>query len=91
VTNITPQMFDYQPANLLNTTTNYRQENIMATWTHSNGDIIVTESTTYTVTRNGVTLTTNVERWTTSAEQWIANDIKAGYYTGFVLKTGENK
>jgi hypothetical protein len=91
VTNITPQMFDYQPANLLNTTTNYRQENIMATWTHSNGDIIVTESTTYTVTRKGVTLTTNVERWTTSAEQWIANDIKAGYYTGFVLKTGENK
>ena len=63
----------------------------MATWTHSNGDIIVTESTTYTVTRNGVTLTTNVERWTSSAEQWIANDIKAGYYTGFVLKTGENK
>ena len=61
----------------------------MATWTHSNGDTIVTESTTYKVTRNGVTITTNVERWTTSAERWVANDIKDGYYTGFVLKTGE--
>lgn len=63
----------------------------MATWTHSNGDTITTEGATYAVTRNGVTIRTSVERWTYNAEQWINNDIKAGYYTGFVLKTGEKK
>lgn len=62
----------------------------MATWTHTNGDTIVTEGATYTVTRNGIAIKTSVELWTRYAEQWIANDIKAGYYKGFVLKTGDN-
>jgi hypothetical protein len=63
----------------------------MATWTHPNGDTITTEGTTYTVTQNGVSRTVDVDKWTASAEQWMKNDIKDGYYTGFVLKTGENK
>lgn len=61
----------------------------MATWTHSNGDTIVTEGTTYKVTRNGVTSTADVKRWTDSATQWISNDIKDGYYVGFKFKTGD--
>jgi hypothetical protein len=62
----------------------------MATWTHPNGDIITTEGTTYTVTQNGESRTVDVERWTNNAEKWMWNDIKDGYYMGFVLKTEEN-
>lgn len=61
----------------------------MALWTHTNGDTITTEGTTYTVTQNGVSRTVNVEKWTAHAEQWMKNDIKDGYYEGFTLKTGE--
>jgi hypothetical protein len=59
----------------------------MATWTHPNGDTITTEGTTYTVTQNGISRTVDVEKWTANAEQWMKNDIKDGYYEGFVLKT----
>jgi len=59
----------------------------MATWTHPNGDTITTEGTTYTVTQNGISRTVDVEKWTANAEQWMKNDIKDGYYAGFVLKT----
>lgn len=62
----------------------------MATWIHPNGDTITTEGATYTVTQNGVSRTVDVERWTTNAERWMWNDIKDGYYAGFVLKTGDN-
>jgi hypothetical protein len=61
----------------------------MAQWTHPNGDTITTEGTTYTVTQNGVSRTVNVDKWTANAEQWMKNDIKDGYYEGFVLKTEE--
>ncbi len=63
----------------------------MATWIHPNGDTITTEGTTYTVTQNGESRTVNVDKWTANAEQWMKNDIKDGYYAGFVLKTGESK
>jgi hypothetical protein len=62
----------------------------MATWTHPNGDTITTEGTTYTVTQNGVSRTVDVERWTNNAERWMWNDIKEGYYMGFLLKTEGN-
>ena len=61
----------------------------MAVWIHPNGDTITTEGTTYTVTQNGVSRTVNVEKWTANAERWMKNDIKDGYYEGFVLKTEE--
>lgn len=61
----------------------------MAQWTHPNGDTITTEGTTYTVTQNGESRTVNVEKWTANAEQWMKNDIKDGYYQGFVLKAEE--
>jgi hypothetical protein len=59
----------------------------MATWIHPNGDTITTEGTTYTVIQNGIERTADVGKWTGNAERWMVNDIKEGYYAGFVLKT----
>lgn len=52
---------------------------------HPNGDSIeVTGAGTFTITRNGVTEKRDVSRWSVNTEQWIENDIKEGYYDGFV-------
>lgn len=56
----------------------------MATYNNNNGDQITTNGATYTVINNGVTSTRDLTKWTDNAEQWIDNDIKSGYYEGFV-------
>lgn len=61
----------------------------MAQWIHPNGDTITTEGTTYTITQGGVSRTADVGKWNRHAEEWMKNDIKDGYYEGFILKTGE--
>jgi hypothetical protein len=58
----------------------------MAKWVNTkNGDTITTEGSTYTITKNGVSITTDVSKWSISGELWIQNDIRAGYYTEFLL------
>lgn len=61
----------------------------MAVWRNPKGDTITTEGTTYTITRNGVAITTDISKWSHSAELWVKNDILAGHYTEFLLETGE--
>ena len=56
----------------------------MAKWIHPNGDTIVTEGTTYTITQNGVSRSADIERWGYNATQWMINDVKDGYYQGFI-------
>ena len=63
----------------------------MATWRNAKGDTITTEGTKYTITRNGVEITTDVSKWHHSAELWIQNDIKSGYYTEFLLDGREEQ
>jgi hypothetical protein len=52
------------------------------------GDTITTEGSTYTITRNGEAITTDVSKWCPSGELWVKNDILAGYYTEFLLEEG---
>ena len=56
----------------------------------NNGDTITAEGSTYTITRNGESITTDVSKWCPSGELWVQNDIKAGYYTEFLLAEGGN-
>ena len=61
----------------------------MAKWINiKTGDTIEAEGTCYTITRNGNAVTADVAKWCHSAELWIQNDIKAGYYTEFLLEGG---
>lgn len=55
----------------------------MTQYINNNGDTIETNGSCYTITRNGITLHTDVSKWQSSAETWIDNDIRAGYYEGF--------
>jgi hypothetical protein len=57
----------------------------MTVWKNGKGDTITAEGTTYTVTRDGVAITTDISKWSHSSELWIQNDIKAGHYTEFLL------
>ena len=52
------------------------------------GDTISAEGTTYTVTRNGQAITSDISKWGISAEQWVKRDILSGYYTEFLLTEG---
>lgn len=61
----------------------------MAVWKNPKGDTITTEGATYTITRDGVAITTDISKWHHSAELWVKNDILAGHYTEFLLETGE--
>ena len=63
----------------------------MTVWKNPKGDTIEAEGTTYTITRNGEAITTDVSKWHHSAAKWVENDILAGYYTEFLLDTGEAK
>jgi hypothetical protein len=59
----------------------------MATWMNAKtGDTITTNGSTYTVTKNGESITTDVGKWCISGELWVKNDIRSGYYTEFLLK-----
>ena len=61
----------------------------MAIWKNAKtGDTITTEGSTYTVTRNGQAITTDISKWGISAELWIKRDIMSGYYTEFLLAEG---
>jgi hypothetical protein len=52
------------------------------------GDTISTEGSTYTITKNGVSITTDVSKWCISGELWVRNDIRSGLYTEFFLEEG---
>lgn len=56
----------------------------MAKWIHPNGDTIVTEGTTYTITQGGISRSADIGRWGYNATQWMINDVKDGYYEGFI-------
>jgi hypothetical protein len=62
-----------------------KKEGNMAIWKNGNNDTISTDGTKYTITRNGVAITTDISKWHHSAELWIKNEIASGYYTEFLL------
>ena len=57
----------------------------MATYIHTDGRIIKTNGTRYTVTNaNGdVIQSADISCWSGNAEKWIDNDIKNGFYVGY--------
>ena len=55
----------------------------MAKYIHPNGDTIETNGSQY-ITTGTTERKCDISRWSDDAEKWIDNDIKAGYYEGFV-------
>jgi hypothetical protein len=76
VTNITPQMLDYQPASLLNTTTNYRQENDME---------LTAQEIDWVLYSINKTINDNGGMW----DNTLTDSIKAKLNNELLLKTGE--
>lgn len=61
-------------------------------YVHPNGDVIETTGAgLFTVTQNSITRPVDVSRWTLNTERWIENDIRAGYYEGFVKEVPTGK
>jgi len=58
----------------------------MARYEHASGGVIETEGTKYRVidSLGGLQFAADISKWSDSAEKWIDNDIKDGYYQGFV-------
>jgi len=61
-------------------------DNSMARYEHPDGWVIITEGTIYSVINSlgGLERRCDISKWSDSAERWIDNDIKDGYYPGFV-------
>jgi hypothetical protein len=57
----------------------------MAKYIHTDGRIIETNGTRYTVTDadGNVIQSADISRWSGNAEKWIDNDIKNGFYVGY--------
>jgi hypothetical protein len=57
----------------------------MAKYIHTDGRIIETNGTRYTVTDadGNVMQSADISRWSGNAEKWIDNDIKNGFYVGY--------
>ena len=51
---------------------------------NKSGDTLETIGSIYRITNGDYLRTVDLSKWTDNAEQWIDNDIKQGYYEGFV-------
>jgi len=58
----------------------------MATYIHPNGEKIVAKFAfvSYYDAQGELKRGTDLTKWTLNAEKWIDNDIKGGYYQGFI-------
>jgi len=58
----------------------------MARYEHANGEVIEATGTRYQVLNalGEVVRGADISRWADDAEKWIDNDLKDGYYAGFV-------